>query len=754
MIKKLTLKKFGRFSEKTFSFAPVTLFFGHNEAGKTTIFDALLDTVSSPKATTKPGIKLNARYGKDRKANLEQTGELFSITPEDFLNLFAIRSGDLNLEIDKNSEWMNQVKASLFSGGIDPESVVSRLGKIIKDQTKNSINAEEKRITQEIEEQTEEKKKAEQIRQNCLTEEKQIKNSKNKITENVNVISNLEKTNTEIEESLIQQDLLQQEKSYKFSLNNISEIKQISYEKEKYSRFSVNVLNTLKEKEKELQELKNTLNKALVLETEIQRELFSAREEKIRIENKKIDLDSKRTIAESLRETLLPREKFLQKKTRRVVRKLFIAISSFLFIAGIVLLFFSPFSFIFSISVFGAAIVSFLFAFAKVTYEDNSLLDEAVKLSKEKWKKETGEDLAENYEELLSGFSLVAERSRATTEDLKRIITRAAELEIEENERLKQKREAESLAETTQRQLRTLLDEFGTTNIDDFITKLEKNKNLTDNYENLRNKIKNELTTYGLSSISDLENTLRNKLSEINGKITESELSENELRAKRNLLQSNKLKLETLRHEDKHNFGSLKENLGTIRGQLQGLPEKIASCEKNILEKEERLSEIKKQQRATVIAKELFASLADDSSIKLEQLSSEIGKVFSSLTTKDREVTMPSYSIDSVNITDALGSERNNVFLSAGTRDAFFLAARLVLAKKSLNENKSAVVVLDEPFLTLDKPRTIKALSVLKEFQKETNWQIVLFTKDEETEKETSAIFKDNICVYRLESSI
>jgi len=120
MILRLVIDNFGKFRGRSFDFGPVTLFSGRNEAGKTSLFDALFDALCSPRGNNDPARRLRARYGQDRKARLEFQGEEYAIPAPDFLNLFAIRAGDLSLEIGSNSEWMNRVKANLFSGGIDP----------------------------------------------------------------------------------------------------------------------------------------------------------------------------------------------------------------------------------------------------------------------------------------------------------------------------------------------------------------------------------------------------------------------------------------------------------------------------------------------------------------------------------------------------------------------------------------------------------------------------------------------------------
>ena len=91
MIKKLRLNSYGKFKMKDYTFSPVTAFIGDNESGKTTIFDALFNSLCSPSGSTTDGKRLKARYGDERSVSIEfEDDELSLDKSSPFLNHFSV----------------------------------------------------------------------------------------------------------------------------------------------------------------------------------------------------------------------------------------------------------------------------------------------------------------------------------------------------------------------------------------------------------------------------------------------------------------------------------------------------------------------------------------------------------------------------------------------------------------------------------------------------------------------------------------
>ena len=109
-------------------------------------------------------------------------------------------------------------------------------------------------------------------------------------------------------------------------------------------------------------------------------------------------------------------------------------------------------------------------------------------------------------------------------------------------------------------------------------------------------------------------------------------------------------------------------------------------------------------------------------------LASDIAALFGELLPDMRSVEIPELDEGQIKVGDAGGVLRSLENLSRGTRDSFLLAARLALALRSFAGQ--GVMVLDEPFHSLDAERQRKALSMLASFHQKRGWQIILFSKE------------------------
>jgi DNA sulfur modification protein DndD len=755
MITSLQLKQFGKFRDRDFAFAPVTLFYGENEAGKTTLFDALLDGLCNPPGTKVSGKRLAARYGargRERLSRLVFEGEALSLDEADFLNLFAVRSGAISLEIDKNSGWMNEVKASLFSGGIDPRAAAAKLtAEIGGGRVKGVLNAEAGKIAGELAGLHAELEKLTGDRRDCLDMEKNLREMNAKVRDKQKESAALKAELTELEKSLEQQSLIQKKKHAESVLSDIAENFRKNEELQKYSRFTPEEQERISLKEKEVNARKLEAEKASSGEEEALRNRGRLIAEQNRRAAGRDRAGKLKTLAEELKARIVPRERLVRRKTRIIRKNAPLAAALALFLAALICGFLLPpaYRLWFLGGGFSAAALLLVFSFSRSAWEDTSDLEAALASVRESWKKETGEDAGTSYEEILGAFERARERFFAEEENLQSIMRQAGAHEEEIAGLALQSRRAAQAYETARQGLKEMLDAAGVTGPEEYASRLGSKTALGKRCAELEAKLAAACAENQASSPHALENLLTRRAAEIREKITEQELPAAELQRRENVRAQKRLRLEALLEEEKKNLEDFGRKDGTFRGQFQGIPERLAACEKSILEKKRRLEEIKQELDAGKIAQEIFLSLAEDSGAMLEELSREIGEIFSAFTGENRPVRFEGFSVDQASVCDASGQPRETGFmLSAGTRDAFLLAARLALARKSTG--RRALIVLDEPFITLDRKRTGRALSVLKEFFRKTGWQIIIFTKDEALEKQARTVFGENLLVHEL----
>ena len=174
MISKLVLTNFGKFQGVTFELAPVTLVYGPNEAGKTTFFDGLFQALCDPSETKKLGKLLKDRYGVARVASAVILNGV-SVSDDEFMNLFAIRAGQFNLELSQGSEWMEKLKSCLFHGGIDPKILSEEFDKLSSNKKNHLHNKVLEAVRLRAEESRRELAAYLEKRQDLIVKESELK---------------------------------------------------------------------------------------------------------------------------------------------------------------------------------------------------------------------------------------------------------------------------------------------------------------------------------------------------------------------------------------------------------------------------------------------------------------------------------------------------------------------------------------------------------------------------------------------------
>ena len=177
---------------------------------------------------------------------------------------------------------------------------------------------------------------------------------------------------------------------------------------------------------------------------------------------------------------------------------------------------------------------------------------------------------------------------------------------------------------------------------------------------------------------------------------------------------------------------ALETNKAVSGARLGGLPERLNQAELILELDKEELKDLELQAEAYTIAAGVFKKLAETSALAFETLGKEVTETLRAIL-PEAHAEFRGFEAAGAAVTDAAGITRPVRNLSSGMRDLFMLAARLTIARRSRLGPEGlapALLVLDEPFYTLDPERERLALKLLGNFHKSTGWQIIILTKD------------------------
>ena len=158
----LNLNKFGKFKNKSFDISDkLTLFYGENESGKTTIFDSLMLLFSENKRTSTFAKQIKSRYGDDIDINIiPEIEPSKKMHPQSYNNLYSIRQSEIIFEMSDSKkdskDWESEIKKKLFASDIDVGKIISEVKAEHSGKAQNAIPAQLKNFKYRNEEIKEE----------------------------------------------------------------------------------------------------------------------------------------------------------------------------------------------------------------------------------------------------------------------------------------------------------------------------------------------------------------------------------------------------------------------------------------------------------------------------------------------------------------------------------------------------------------------------------------------------------------------
>lgn len=678
MITRLRLERFGMFVDRALQFGAVTLFVGPNESGKTTIVDALCETLCKPRSNRSAGKRLALRYGTERRATAEFDGAPISIPDDAFYDLYAIRSGDLTLDVKPGSSWVEALKAELFTAGLDPKRLHAALARRASTDGGSRHNRELRQL-QEERRRLEERR--DELRQRAAASRAAESAVAELRAERGRLAAELEGVAGALEERQRQARRRLQQAERREAERLLQRFEELAGEPAAAPASST-------EAAARLQELSDANDAAV-------REIERARDDLEQARGRLPDPDGGRPARAALSEG-----QGVTVSAAEIALGLFAggALAAVLAVAGL--------------PVLAAAAVGVAAASGTVA-------------------------VATLIRHRAAGIAAVQEE-----------IDRAAE-------RLRGCRERH---ERTERELRGFLQRHGAESKEQLLLRL----GVAHAEEDRRRAAEEELAAAarerGLPDLDALREALHARLQAPPDDPAARRPDAPAGPAADAHAAADEERLRGRAAELRERLERLDERVSRDREQAAALSAgaaEMADLDTRAAATERRIAALDLDRRAAGVAASLFARIADESTAALDELSADIGAGYTALSgsaagpggvyaagtarplTARPPTAEPGLS-SSVNlqalgeqplVVDAYGAARPADRLSHGTRDAYALAARLALAERTQRE--PAILIMDEPFRSMDTTRMRRALRLVARFRERTGWQLVILTVDE-----------------------
>lgn len=266
-------------------------------------------------------------------------------------------------------------------------------------------------------------------------------------------------------------------------------------------------------------------------------------------------------------------------------------------------------------------------------------------------------------------------------------------------------------------------------------------RDLTVQKEQERKKLENYVKSF---QVQDSENLIKS-FTEISGKIQEFEQFQKSYLSTQQELVSfeNDNEMEKIRglSEPKHTLSELSKRDATMNAALVGVMEERNAVtrrmdvlmnddedESDLLQEKENLSEelskCKREYEIYSMTKELLSTANDNYKTQyIDEMKSAFGEYVKILNGTGMENV--SVDIDLNVLIEEYGSLKNIDYYSAGYKDMLSICTRFALVK-AMFKGEQPFLILDDPFVNLDKQKIENALTFLKELSKEH--QLLYFT--------------------------
>jgi len=742
MIKRLRLTDFGKFKERELEFGPCTVITGPNEAGKTTVFDALFDALcAQSRHEGRPAWKgLAGRYGALRKAELnwEEGFPPLAFDDAEFLELFAIRAGETSVNAVNGKTWETVAEARLLNAGLNPAQLAAALIDKADSSRKGSLKARIKELNKLIEARGPELAAYKARRDAIFSGE----------AETARLEAELKGRNAALEEKRAQQRALantQEElamacrlASAEAGIKALRELKETSAELAALSKFARSEAPAYRALQQEYQDRERDAASAGAALGEKQAVLAAGKASLEQLVARMPVLKKQVETAAALSSKLTVFSSAPPKVTLTVNRPARFGIWG----AALALAVFVAYSGGNAGAYAAAAAIVAAGAWAGLKLSVKETLSahtpDEVKVFLDglaaEWTTISEEKLPPGLEEARAYLAKAGADAAAAADSLKARSGEVSDLETSLKMAARSLEETRAAAAEAKANAAAWLKERGCASEDDYQGRVTAYEKLSAKLGDIEQRVALFRQKTGAASLEDLKDRLFMDKEALDQKgVNPAKADEAELERVKARAAGLGKEVHAMEAEAAELKAALKTVQAVAGAKLEGLPEHINRAENELAAAREEISSLELQAQGYMLAAEAFNKLAEKSTVAFDALAKEVAAALDGAL-PGPEAHFGSFDAAEASLKDAGGRLRPVKFLSSGTRDLFMLAARLMMARKARTgpdgSLSPALIVLDEPFYTLDSVREAAALGLLAAFQKTTGWQIVILTKD------------------------
>ncbi|BDA77619.1 double-stranded DNA repair protein Rad50 [Leptospira kobayashii] len=743
----ISLKKFGLFVNKSFSFKQITIFYGGNESGKTTIFDAIVSSLIKVSGTTVYGKKVNARYQKDK--SVQSSIPSYSLSAPSFLHTYAIREGNVqfNLDEDKNkNEVIQVIQNSLFDTGFDPKKLKERCLEFSEKTGNRRAAKNYKSLKESLDKAGADFFKTDQERMNSLKEWSSIPDLEIKK-------QNLEVELKKIEESLLQTNARYEILEKKETLSTLDKLyasillwedkfKNISYLKKLLESNSETALTSSEKKSTELSfEIKSLKNAS----EEKEKKITSLSLEKQEADKKFNSLSAFESMARSFEKRLDEILSATIVKTEIVwqipyiVASISVSLIGFitsilsanngfsvtpLFIGGLLL-------------VLTGGLVFLLFGKKTNIKKDEESLNAHVKYLSEDMILQTKETIRpilatkDGIREALKDYFSHLESERRQTQMKEDSLVSEKNLLTDISKKIRKLQEEWEETKTT---VDEILKKSNSTSIEEYKEKIRSAKSILTEFSDLDSHLLQIAKEYQTKSIEELKLRTKDKLDHYEKENIPKDFSSDEKNEKSNL----KLTIESKKKEKDAKSKEVHELQYSLASLVATSTERLNRILKEWEKSSTDLDKVKKDfddaelnfaayQNLAKVFGDMDANSGNQMQVLIESLGKRWNQLLSGNELKKLEWDDISKKPSSFDKRNELREFEN---LSTGTQELLSFALRLEYAKRMSGEEKIPWILLDEPFRHMDETRTGSAVNYCLDFLGKEEWNGVFFTFD------------------------